>query len=761
MKNLLSLLLICLGLVFFSNCTDQKERPNILLIIADDWSYPHASFYGDEVVKTPHFDRVATEGLVFDHAYVSSPSCTPSRAALLTGQHFWRLQEGGNLYGPLRPEFTTYTDILDAADYHVGFTDKGWGPGESKERPHNPAGKHYSSFNQFLEAQPEDEPFCFWLGSLNPHRGYKKGSGLEAGLDTSKMIMPACFPESDRIRSDIADYYKEVQDFDNEIGAALKQLEANGQLDNTLIIVTSDNGMPFPRCKSNLYDMGTRVPLAIRWGNQIKTPNRIADLVSLTDLAPTILNAAQEPVPNQMTGKTLSYYFNPDATTPDQNRAAVFFGKERHVPGQELGDWGGYPMRAIRTQDYLYIKNFQPDAWPAGTPFYKDATLYPAYYADVDGGPTRTYMINYKGENEEHHNLFNLAFAKRPKEELYDLNIDPDQLVNVAEEEDFTKVKKELEGKLMEELKKTKDPRAVGGEMIFSSYPYTGGTPLPDDFNWQTPRYATQRVENFPSKYISGRTVEILTPINIGYDERFPVLYMFDGQNIFHEFTDWEGKPNKGWQVDQVLDSLYLAHAVPQVIVVGIFNGKENRTSEYMPAKPRAELQKRIAATEDDWYKQFKTVPPASDAQLKFIVEELKPFIDSTFNAKTDRADTFIAGSSMGGLISAYAICEYPKVFGGAACLSTHWPILDGVFLEYLKNNLPDPSTHKIYFDFGTEGLDAEYEPFQNIADQAMQARGYEKGKNWLTKKFEGAKHHEEDWHQRFPIPMEFLMGEE
>lgn len=319
---------------------------------------------------------------------------------------------------------------------------------------------------------------------------------------------------------------------------------------------------------------------------------------------------------------------------------------------------------------------------------------------------------------------------------------------------------KDLKDRLFEELQRTNDPRAIGGEEIFESYPYTGGTIFPDHFKRSSRRYATVKTGEFTSKYVSPREIEVLVPVQVSHDESFPVLYMFDGQNIFHPFKGWGGEENNGWQVDEVLDSLFVAGTIPQVIVVGIWNSGD-RMAEYMPSKPEDIVQKRIAETQHEWYQSFKTNPPISDKQLKFIVEELKPFIDSKFKTKKDRANTFIAGSSMGGLLSAYAICEYPEVFGGAACFSTHWPPLDGVFLEYIKMNLPDPATHKIYFDFGTKGLDGEYEPFQNIADAAMEARGYERDKNWITRKFEGGRHHEEDWHGRFYVPMEFLLGEE
>ena len=758
MKNLhfIALFLLALGL----NSCDKKlklseDAPNILFIIADDWSYPHAGVYGDAVVKTPHFDRIANEGLLFTNAYVSSPSCTPSRAAVLTGQHFWRLGVGANLYGPLPLENLVYTNILEEAGFLVGHSEKGWGPGQAEGRTYNPAGKQFDSFADFLTEKSEAQPFCFWFGSFNPHRGYKKDSGAEAGIDPAKIQLPGCFPDHETVRRDMADYYKEVQDLDDQIGALLAQLDSINALDNTIIVVTSDNGMPFPRCKSNVYDMGTRVPLAIRWASVIKTPAVIDDFVSLTDLAPTFLEVAGQSVPKKMTGKSLHPYFNGKTS---ENRKQVFFGKERHVPGQESGNWGGYPSRAIRTHDFLYVKNFKPDRWPAGTPDYQKASFFPSYYADVDGGPTRTYMFENKERDENHSRLFELAFGMRPAEELYDLKNDPNQLNNVADDNQYTEVKAELQRQLMKELKQTKDPRVLGGDEVFEQANYTGGSPFPDNFRRMGRNYATVRIDSFPSKFVDPRPVEVLVPVNIHHDETFPVLYMFDGQNIFHSFRGWGGEENKGWRVTSVLDSLNEVGTVPKMIVVGIFNNQEKRGAEYMPAKPKDLLQQRIAETDHEWYKSFQTSPPESDEQLKFIVEELKPYIDANFKTKPDQANTFVAGASMGGLISAYAICEYPEVIGGAACFSTHWPPLDGVFLEYIKENLPDPANHKIYFDHGTEGLDAEYEPFQQIADAAMLARGYEKGKNWITLKAEGAKHHEDDWHARLHIPLEFLL---
>lgn len=264
---------------------------------------------------------------------------------------------------------------------------------------------------------------------------------------------------------------------------------------------------------------------------------------------------------------------------------------------------------------------------------------------------------------------------------------------------------------------------------------------------------------NFPSKFVIPRDVEIWLPEKYGQLDSLPVLYMADGQNIFHGQQGWGGGYDPGWQVDDVLDSLNKAGIVKDVIVVGIFNIGILRDNEYMPAKPKELIRSRISTTTDDWDdKPFKERPITSNEFLKFVVEELKPFVDANFKTKKDRDNTFIAGSSMGGLISAYVICEYPDVFGGAACFSTHWTPLGGVFIDYIKEHLPNPATHKLYFDHGTIELDSMYEPFQAKVDSAMVARGFKKDINWITRRYEGQGHNAVAWHSRFHVPMEFLL---
>ncbi len=455
-----------------------SPRPNLLLAIADDWGFPHAGAYGDAVVKTPAFDRLAREGVLFTNAYVSSPSCTPSRGALLTGQWHWRLKGAANLWSVFPDSLVTYPEMLEKAGYAIGSTGKAWGPGRPQTPKRALGGPQYKNFQDFLARRAKDKPFCFWLGSSDPHRPYEKGSGAAAGIPLERIALPACFPDEPAIRADVADYYFEVQRFDALVGAALAALERAGELDRTLVIVTSDNGMPFPRCKSNLYDTGVRMPFAVRWPALAKGGRRLEDFVSLTDIAPTFLEAAGLPVPAEMTGRSLLPLLRHEGSGRiDPARDCVLFGKERHVPCQERPDTGGYPCRAIRTHEYLYIRNFTPERWPAGTPAHERATIARAWFADCDNGPTKSCMIEGREKDAAHRRLHDLAFAKRPAEELYDLRKDPDQLVNVAADPAYTDARTKLAARLTELLRTTADPRVVGGVEAFEREPYLGSAP--------------------------------------------------------------------------------------------------------------------------------------------------------------------------------------------------------------------------------------------------------------------------------------------
>ncbi|GAA4276160.1 alpha/beta hydrolase [Aquimarina mytili] len=263
--------------------------------------------------------------------------------------------------------------------------------------------------------------------------------------------------------------------------------------------------------------------------------------------------------------------------------------------------------------------------------------------------------------------------------------------------------------------------------------------------------------KNFKSKYVDARNVEVFLPT--GYDknasQEYNVLYMHDGQNVFNPETSYTGID---WGVDEAVDSLIRLDNIEKTIVVAAWNNGSKRFPEYMPKSP-SEASETIEAKKG--LKEYAGVEQLySDEYLKFLVEELKPFIENTYNVSTKREDTSIMGSSMGGLISLYAICKYPKVFGAAGCISTHWPvpILGELYIKTLPASLPDPATHKIYFDYGTETLDAQYEPYQKQVDQIMKEKGYTEGENWITKKFEGAEHNEKSWKARIHTPLEFLL---
>ena len=442
-----------------------KGRPNILFAISDDQSWVHTGATGDPVVKTPAFDRVAEEGVLFTHAFCSSPSCTPSRGAVLTGQDFWRLDEGGNLWSTLSAEFPVYPDLLAEGGYHVGHIRKGWGPGsvEPGGRQVNAAGRQFKSFPDFLAASPPDRPFCFWFGSTDPHRPYEAGSGVASGKMIEDVCVPPFLADAPEVRSDILDYFVETERYDRDVGEMMALLEANGQLDNTIVVVTSDNGMPFPRAKANLYDYGTRMPLAIRWPAAAPGGRVLDDFVSFADFAPTFLQAAGLTPPEEMTGRSLvGLLASGKAGRVEPERDSVITGRERHAWCRAGGL--GYPIRALRTYDFLYIRNFLPDRWPAGDP---------PTFGDCDGGPTKAYMLENR-EREDITRLAELAFGKRPAEELYHLVEDPAQTDNVADEPEYAAEKGKLRADLERHLTERNDPRLIGGAEIWDACEYYG-----------------------------------------------------------------------------------------------------------------------------------------------------------------------------------------------------------------------------------------------------------------------------------------------
>lgn len=441
---------------------EGDARPNILFMISDDVSWAHAGAYGDKVVKTPAFDRIAANGVLFTNAFCSVPSCSPSRSAILTGQDFWRLGEAANLRGTLRKDlYSVYTFMLEEAGYHVGSHSKVWSPGslEAGGWPHNPAGPTTDNFQSFLKHLPDDKPFCFWQGSRDAHRPFEAGSGARSGMDVEDVEVPPFLPDVPIVREDILDYYFEVQRFDQLIETNLKLLEETGRAENTIVVVTSDNGLPFPRGKADMYDYGARMPLAISWPKGVRGGRVIHDFTNLVDLAPTFLGAAGLKPHPDMTGKSLLPLLTSSKQGwVDPDRDATYYGREAHsVYARIRENRRGYPSRAIRTKDFLYIRNFAPDRWPVGREF-----------KDVDPSPTRTYMLERKDEIPRLHEL---SFGKRPAEELYDLKRDPAQMVNVAAQARYKGHKEALSARLEKYLKQTNDPRMRSDGQVFDHYP--------------------------------------------------------------------------------------------------------------------------------------------------------------------------------------------------------------------------------------------------------------------------------------------------
>jgi N-sulfoglucosamine sulfohydrolase len=445
------------------------HRPNLILAIADDWGYPHAGAYGYKAAKTSTFDRLATQGMLFSRAYCAAPSCTASRGSILTGQAPHRLENGGDLWSNLPAKFAVYPDLLEKAGYVVGARQKAWGPGKVIDRPRSPAGPDFKSFDQFLKTVPEDKPFCFWFGSFDPHRPYVREFSQKSGIDPKDVQVPAYLPDTPEVRLDIVDYLAEVQRFDKEVGEMLAALKAAGRDGNTLIIVTGDNGWPWPHGKANLYDVGVHEPFVAYWPGKIKAGARSDYLTSLTDIAPTFLAAAGVEIPKDMTGQNLL------PVLLDQNpppRPAVYVERERHARAR--ADNIGYPSRAVVTEKYLFIRNFEPDRWPAGDPDYEGVM---GVFGDIDDGPTKQELLKFR-DDPKFTKFFHLATDKRAAEELYDLKRDPDCLNDLADNSDFAGTRKELHNQLENWQRETADPRAVNAhDPRWDQYEYFGDKP--------------------------------------------------------------------------------------------------------------------------------------------------------------------------------------------------------------------------------------------------------------------------------------------
>jgi N-sulfoglucosamine sulfohydrolase len=467
-------------------------RPNVLVFITDDQAFPYASAYGSRLVRTPAFDRVAREGALFTQAFAASPGCSPSRAAFLTGRHPWQLREAGTHSSSFPADLPVLPDVLEAAGYAVGTTGKGWGPGDWKisGRKRNPAGPAFvgheaatpppgadkrdytANFRDFLATVPAEQPFFFWLGTTEPHAPFSPASlGGPSEADVAASI-PEFLPDRPAVREDLRAYAAEIELADRHLAATLHALEMAGRLDNTLVIVTSDNGIPLPRGKANLYDAGTRVPLAIRWPAGVAPGRTLEHVVSLLDITHTIYTATGVTPPPGLVGRDLTPVLRTAAISLPTD-GAVFTARERHSYARK--DNLGYPARAVRTDRYLYIRNYAPDRWPAGDPQGAEKSAYGFY--DIDETATKALFCTPQTSNDPVLDRFReLALGLRPAEELYDTAVDPGNLHNLATDSAHEGTLATLRNRLQAEQQRTGDLRLTNPSAaeVWETFPRYG-----------------------------------------------------------------------------------------------------------------------------------------------------------------------------------------------------------------------------------------------------------------------------------------------
>lgn len=525
MNRLIIQTAIWVAMVVISGCAitpKEEQKPNILFAISDDQSFAHTSFAGCKFINTPAFDRVAREGVYFTNCYAGSSGCAPSRSSIVTGRHHWQNEQSGQHASGWLNKYVSYVDLLDGNGYYTGYTGKGVDPFQyfSEKVPNdsfrvkNAAGKifndirylergtagderfaegigsvnYFENFKKFMEKREEGKPFYFWYGASEPHRSYEKGSWKRMGKKLEDVTVPDFFPDNNEIRGDILDYAVEIEWFDLHLQRMINYLDSIGELDNTIIIVTSDQGMPFPRAKANCYEYGLHVPLAISYAKGFPGGRIVEDPISFVNLAPTILELTETKQEGMMpiTGQSIVNILTSDKENiVDTEKKYIFAGRERHSSSRYKNV--GYPQRVIRSKDYLLVWNMYPVRWPAGAPQrlknLQTGELYPMYgidaegkyqtgwaFTDVDASPIKSFLIEHY-DDEDIRLYFDLAFAKRPEFELYDVISDSYCLNNLAGNPEYEKIQRQMKEQLMKELKRSNDPRIVGpNKEIFDSY---------------------------------------------------------------------------------------------------------------------------------------------------------------------------------------------------------------------------------------------------------------------------------------------------
>lgn len=461
-----------------------RKKTNILICVADDAG--HMGAYGHRWVNTPNFDSVAKRGILFDNSFTCNSKSAPSRACMLTGRNSWQLEEAANHWCEFPQKFVTFPEVLKKHGYHTGYTGKGWGPGIARNADgtnRHLTGKTFNkrklvpptesispidyaaNFSDFLAERKPDKPFCFWYGAREPHRGYEYASSIRAGKNVADIdSVPSCWPDNETVRTDMLDYALEIEHFDRQLGLILAQIDSIGELDNTIVLVTSDHGMPFPRMKGQDYYYSNHIPMAVMWGSELKNPGRRSrELVSVIDFAPTMLEIAgvdgEKDGMMPMEGNSFMDILK-DETDTSIDRSCVMMGKERHDVGRP--DDQGYPIRAILKDNYLYIRNYEPSRWPAGNP--------ETGYMNIDGSPTKTEIIKSR-HNPDMRHYWDLSMGKRGDEELYDISKDPLCLVNIIDDPSVAASASALRSEMEQRLMKQHDPRMEGNGSVFDRYP--------------------------------------------------------------------------------------------------------------------------------------------------------------------------------------------------------------------------------------------------------------------------------------------------
>lgn len=468
---------MCAILSALTLSTLAADRPNILFAIADDISHAGAYGKGHQFVKTPVFDRIAKQGILYRQAYTPSSKCAPSRSVVITGRNPWQLEEAANHWPTFPEKFKSVVEALGEHGYVTGFTGKGWGPGNAQGREltgkeynklkvtDKPAqgiysGDYTANFIAFMEDKPADKPFFFWYGSKEAHRGYEFKSGEKNGKSFDDLdFNPRCWGDSNDVRHDILDYAVEVEYNDMHLGRILMELENRGELENTLIIATSDNSMPFPRFKGHPYANSCHLPFAVMWSGHITNPGReYQEYISFIDLAPTFLEAAgvteAQAGMQPIEGRSLFDTFR-DEHPEYRNR--VITGRERHDLGRPNDE--SYPVRSLIKGRYTYMHNFEPDRWPCCDG--------PAF-RDTDGSPTKKFALSQGPGSLE----YETCFGKRPMQELYDLKVDPECINNLTSNPEYKEIMQAMKKELFDELTRQQDPRMFGKGHLFDEYEY-------------------------------------------------------------------------------------------------------------------------------------------------------------------------------------------------------------------------------------------------------------------------------------------------